>query len=384
MTTPTLHPAIEHLSPADIDTVIERYVAGEKISALISRFNIKCPPNGLWKVLPPRVLPEICSVCGGTMIQEWKSHMRGKPFWIHCSLCLHQNTEECGCDHCREQRALRAEEENARRAAETFKAVVAQRERNPRLIDSISSLSLPLAVAFLAFSRCSQVIDDGVYGRLDDCPVPYAPDGEYKMTLLNSLCRAGLVSLSGYSAIGTISYEGLRLSYISDEVHWSGDVNENIKLVKEIEACGLTGNWPADWHGEVESVWLQLAMGECREFYDSCRTQRELASESDQVISGMLQNILRDFSVGQCFRIIWQGAESALNIARNCGTFTSEMVRSCQQWADEARSQKYPVKPLKRHRRRSMMSYVLFDVMLKIGERGFTDVILSAPDYDQA
>jgi hypothetical protein len=53
------------------------------------------------------------------------------------------------------------------------------------------------------------------------------------------------------------------------------------------------------------------------------------------------------------------------------------MVGACQRWADTARAEGYEVKPFKRNfdLPRSMMSYVLFDVILKIGERGFTEPI---------
>jgi len=53
------------------------------------------------------------------------------------------------------------------------------------------------------------------------------------------------------------------------------------------------------------------------------------------------------------------------------------MAGACLRWADKARTEGWPVIAFKRNFNlpRSMLSYVLYDVMLKIGEKGFTDVI---------
>ena len=53
------------------------------------------------------------------------------------------------------------------------------------------------------------------------------------------------------------------------------------------------------------------------------------------------------------------------------------MVGACQRYADNARTKGYTLIPFKRNFNlpRSMISYVLFDVILKIGERGFTEPI---------
>lgn len=143
----------------------------------------------------------------------------------------------------------------------------------------------------------------------------------------------------------------------------------------------LTQNWPSHWYAEVEENWLNLALAECREFYDYCLEMRGLHVQGDQAITSMLRNILRDFSVGQCYRIIWSGAKNASDFLARKKTSRAHagnyMVGACQRWADHARTQAYKVIPFKRNfdLPRSMTSYVLFDVILKIGERGFTDPI---------
>lgn len=377
-----LHPAIGHLSSADIETVTAEYLAGEKVPVLISRFKIQCAPNQFRKVLPPRVLEQSCAVCSGIMVQDLPS--RSYPTSsckIYCSACLHEEGPSCRCQHCAELRHRLAEEERIRREVQVFQAVIAERERHVCSSYSVDKLPLSLAVAFLALSRCC-LVKDGLYSRLDATPVPYAPTNDYTATLLFSLMQSGLIGLSEYSEANTISYKDSQLICDLRRVNWTGNIEKNLRLAEEIESCGLTGKWPEHWYAEVEAVWLKLALAECREFYDYCASDRGLQAQGDQAVSTMLANILRDFSVAQCYRIIWQGAKEASDFLVRKKTSRAHasnfMVGACQRWADRARAESWQVYPFRRNFElpRSMISYVLFDVILKIGERGFTDPIL--------
>jgi hypothetical protein len=220
-----------------------------------------------------------------------------------------------------------------------------------------------------------------VYEPVDASAVPLAPTKAYTSLLLEYLRQAGFISVSEHSEEGSIFYHSSQLNFTPEKVCWSGDIDKNLKLVEDIEVLALTGNWPEHWYGEVEGDWLSLALAECREFYDYCLNERNLHVRGDQAITDMLKNILRDFSVGQCYRIIWSGARNASDYlarnARNRIHAGNYMVGACQRWADTARTEGYEVKPFRRNfdLPRSMMSYVLFDVILKIGERGFTEPI---------
>lgn len=330
----------------------------------------------------PRVLDQSCSVCGNIMVQDLpsRSSSRSSPK-IHCSLCEHEESNRCRCKHCQELRDRAAAEEKARRQAAIAKAVQIERDRYVCSSYSADALPLSLAVAFLAFSRCCTVNEHAVYNPIDTSPVPFAPTGEYASSLLQSLRQAGLISVSEHSQTGSIFHKDSQLDFIPGKVCWSGDINKNLKLVEDIEVRALSGNWPAHWYTEAEENWLNLALAECSEFYDFCLDDRRLYVQGRQAINDMLRNILRDFSVGQCYCIIWAGARNAADyLARSnksrihAGNY---MVGACQRWADTARTEGYEVKNFKRNFElpRSMISYVLFDVILKIGERGFSEPI---------
>ncbi|SFH58321.1 hypothetical protein SAMN05216299_12617 [Nitrosospira sp. Nsp14] len=377
----TPHPDIQHLSSAEKETLMEKYVSGAKVSDLVREFNIKCTPSQLWSRLPPRVLEHPCPVCGSVMVQDLpsRSSYRSSPK-IHCSACDHEEGNRCRCKHCQEQRTRAAAEEEARRQALITQAMKAERDRYVCSSYSVDALPLSLGVAFLAFYRCCPINKKGLYDPLEANPVPFAP-AEYGSTLLDLLRKSGLISISEHSPVGSIFHQGSQVTFTAEKVCWTGDIDKNLKLAEDIEDRALTGNWPEHWYAEVEENWLNLALAECKEFYDYCLDERKLHVQGDEAIKDMLRNILRDFSVGQCYNIIWQGARNAADFLvrrktnhTHAGNF---MAGACQRAADTARAEGYAVKNFRRNFElpRSMISYVLCDVIFKIGERGFTERI---------
>jgi hypothetical protein len=377
----TPKPAIEHLSRADIETLTAEYLSGTKVSDLISRFNIKCPPSQLWKVLPPRALQQSCPACGSVMVQDVPSRSYATVPKIRCSSCSHEEGDRCCCKHCQELRDRLLAEEKAKGEIAILQALIADYDRCTNSSSSLNTLPLSLAVAFLAFTRCCPVNKNGLYGRLKDSPVPFAPKGVYGDSLLTSLREAGLIGISVESKADSISYRQSQLNFDLGGVCWIGDIDKNTQLAKDIASCGLTGNWPEHWYAEVEANWLQLALAECREFYDYCANERDLRGRGDKAVTEVLENILRDFSAGQCCRIISQGAKNAADYLARTKTSRvhagNYMSGACQRWADTARARQYQVKAFTRNSKlpRSMISHVLFDVILKIGDRGFDEPI---------
>ncbi|WP_107694418.1 hypothetical protein [Nitrosospira sp. Nsp2] len=281
-------------------------------------------------------------------------------------------------------------EDRAKREAEIAQAVIAERRQHACSSYSIEELPLSTAVAFLAFSKCCRIDEDGFYGSLDESEVPFAPNGSYGVSLLTSLRKAGLISISEHSSPGTVFYEDSRLTFDPQRVYWTGNMEENLRLVEEIESRALTQNWPEHWQRQTDAIWYEIAMAECTEYYDYCAKKRSIRIRGDEAITAMLGNILRDYSVAQCYNIIWYGATNTSDLL--CREKKSEayaakyMVSACQRRANRCREKDLPLTAFKRDLQlpRSMISYVLFELILKIGERGFTEAIRCASKNDSS
>lgn len=378
-----LHPAISHLSPLELDELLAGYLSGEKAVELIRRYKIDAPSNQLRTLLPPKLLDQICSICGANMAEEvpkraGKKLLAGK---VICTACGHEEHCKCRCQHCVMARYRQALEEKVRRRETIRSAIAAEQTKFRHTTFSIKDMSFAEAVGFLALIRCCPIDAQFICGPLTASPVPYAPTAALRNDLFDSLRQAGLIALSEHSEEGTIKIDNEQIIYDAQNVRWNVPAGNAHELVEQIELAGLTGIWPDHWHDEAEPLWQKLALSESRQFYDYCARMRGLRAQGDGAVNTMLTNLLRDYSVGQAYRIIWHGARAASDFLitkkPNRAHAANYMVGASQRWADRARAEGWEVIAFKRNfdLPRSMISYVLFDVILRIGERGFTEVI---------
>lgn len=378
-----LHPAISHLSHLEMKELIGGYKSGEKVGDLMRKFKINLSPNQLRRMLPPEKLDLYCHVCDAQMVQEVPARKANQLFVgkISCPNCGHMNSCICPCLHCIQERKRLAEEEKAKLKTKILNAILAEQLRSPNNICFLENLSLAESVAFLALTRCCPIDDQYLCGPLVSNTVPFAPTAALRNELLSKLQETGLIAVSEHSAEGSIGIVCKQIIYDTQNVRWIVPAINSHELVQNIELAGLSRFWPKHWYDDAVPLWLNVALAECRQFYDYNAKLRGLQAQGDGAVNTMLINLLRDFSVGQVYRVIWNGARDASDFLirknPNRAHAANYMVGACQRWADRARAEGWQVIAFKRNfdLPRSMLSYVLFDVILRIGERGFTDVV---------
>jgi hypothetical protein len=279
-------------------------------------------------------------------------------------MCGHEDSDECRCKPCVAERKQQASEIRARMQAIIVSATVAEQGKCRNFSRPFEDIPLVNIVAFLALIRCCTIDSEGLCGPLSKSQIPYAPTPALMSEFISLLQQSGLIAVSEYSTDGTIGLSGKEIVFDMQNVRWLVPDRETNKLIDKIEIAGLTGFWPEHWHGEVESLWMKLALSECRQFYDYCAEERGFRAQGDVAVNDMLANLLRDFSVGQAYRAIWMGARDASDFIMRTKT-------------NRARAEGWQIEVFKRNYKlpRSMISYVLFDVILKIGERGFNNVV---------
>ncbi|MDO8349687.1 MAG: hypothetical protein Q7S94_00865 [Gallionella sp.] len=374
---------LAHLSDEQVASLIIRYYEGEKIKSLLSEFEILSLPNQFNKILPRVVQANLrCTACGAPMVKilqsRHKSNTHNEPY--ACSSCSHLNSISCRCV----QRMKLAQDA---KFAEQFthqsliSAYCNKYSPAPRSV-SVADISLRVAVSLLAMVRTCQQKNDGTYGSISNNPIPFSPEGNFGFGLIKMLFADALIAPSDSSTPYAFSIEdGKVVSFFIETVDWKLNFASPELLISQIEECGLNGVWPYGWNDAVNDLKMDIALAECKEFYEHCLYERELFFNAGTAVDSMLLNLLRDHSVAQCMRIIWGGAQSAVDFkARNKTTSqhaANYMVGACQRWADRARAESWEVKGFRRNFKlpRSMLSYILYDVILKTGERGFTECV---------
>lgn len=387
-----LHNMLAHLSPEQVEMLIRRYYAGEKTTDLITEYNLSCRPNQLYKALPPEILSnETCPHCNASMLRDRLS--RSFLYMInpaYCPSCGHRDDTKCACERCIYMRLSKNMEKlyGERRAVQGYcRSIRAKQPVHAQCAD----LSLRRAVSLLALIRSCTVSDlPGEAGiprannfvilePLSGATVPFTPNKELQKSLLADMGEAGLIKISDQSDLSAFGFnDGCLETYYSEQVRWLLDIENAKELIIEIEfTASCRDAWPDSWHDQVHELWFDIAFAEALAFYKYMAAERGLPESGEKATQLMLRNLLQSYSVAQCCRVIWTGAQQASDFLVRTRTYKKHasnfMISACQRWADRARAERWDVKGFRRNFNlpRSMMSFVLFDTFLGIGEEGF-------------
>lgn len=390
-----IHPKLAHLSESQIQSLIARYYGNEKIQALLDEYGIDSIPSNFCSLLPPETLDDqLCPYCDVPMVRKRVSRSSSKYRQVEasCPQCGHYvGRWQCHCEHCLEDRRQFAQmmrdakEEKIRAFCHTTRSTDIHQP-------AAQDLDLRTAVALLALSRTCLIVDEANIDEsspscmtlepLADATIPFAPRGDLVFFLLGELKAQGLIAISELSSPDAFTFEeGELRSHSPLKVRWLLTVEDPERLLAEISLLAEdAAQWPSHWAAGVKDLWLEIALAECKEFFRYSAEDRRLPEAGEKSTETMLKSLLQHFSVAQCCRIIWSGAQRAADfLVRNrCSTkhAANFMIGECQRWADRAKVENWEVKPFKRNFNlpRSAISHVFFDVFLKIGEAGFNSV----------
>lgn len=395
-----IHPKLRHLSEAQIETLIARYYDNEKTHALVREYQIDCIPNQLWSLFPPETMEdEKCPYCGVPMVRKRssRSSLSSRRSDPSCPECGHRGIDPyCGCENCVVEKML-VEKMFREEASRKIRAFCQQACPSSVHQPAAKDLDLRAAVALLALARACLFLDlksedesvptPLVIEALAHATIPLAPQGGLADRLLTDLMTRGLIGISELSVADAFTFQyGQLLSFFPSKVRWSLTVEDPGLLLDEISLLAEDPDeWPDHWSMAVKDLWLEIALEECREFFRHVAEQRRLPKAGENSTETMLKSLLQHFSVAQCYRIIWMGALKASDflVRKSCTRqhAANYMIGECQRWADKARAEGWEIKPFKRNfdLPRSSLSYVFFDLFLKIGEGGFDCVPREVP-----
>ncbi|NOT15662.1 MAG: hypothetical protein HOP21_08845 [Methylotenera sp.] len=373
---------LAHLSEAEVDDLVSRYYKGEKMTPLLAEFNIQCRPQAFAGILP-FVLhgDQECPNCGAQMgVRMYsKSSYRQSENELECCHCEHKESPRCRCNCC--QKLKKSEELNRQQKQKDSIKKYTELFECWSLKQKAEQLTFRTAVSLLALVRTGELKSDGSYGSISNNPIPFAPNGSMSEAMVALLMNDKLIGPSENSTQRAFTIEdGVITSLDINLVDWKLHCENPELLISEIEDYGLNGNWSDCWSDEeVGDLRLELALAECKEFYEYCLSERSFHYVDGPAINNLLLNLLRDYSVANCYYFIWKGAQQAsdykIRMQVSSRHAANYMSGASLRWADKARSEGWEIKSFSRNYNlpRSMLSYVLYDVMLKIGEKGFTE-----------
>ncbi|WP_018606536.1 hypothetical protein [Uliginosibacterium gangwonense] len=371
---------LEHLDAKVLQGLIDRYYAGENVVALLKEFDVTCRPGDLWRHFPPDEAGRDCPMCSEPLIVPRLSRtgMRGKMTSpARCSACLHVETPRCTCATCSAARRL-AVQEKERQDREAIANFCTCRWSYAPLKITPDQLSAEAAIALLSLVRCGGWLDDSSVGAIRNSVISFAPqDAEIQRQLLDVLLEYCLVAPLPNSPAGTFVTTGDDQGWQMESAHWAMLFPDPPGFIRQLECLVASSSWPEAWLADCHLVWKRLAAAECWEFCKYSVQKRDLPMPGAIALYALIENLLRDFSVSQCYQLIWASAADATDYrarkrisVHHAANF---LIGACQRRADRSRTEHWLIKGFHRNFQhgRSQVSHVLHEVFLRHGEIGF-------------
>jgi hypothetical protein len=247
---------------------------------------------------------------------------------------------------------------------------------------NIREISFEDAIGLLSIIRLAGSEDLNHIDALWTVKQPLAPTETLKYDVIRQLYQNKLIFVHPDSPVDAFKFENTVIeSFYLDRVIWALPIPQNLShprdLVAELEKIFLNMDWPDAWYDERLIVCKKVALEECLEYLAISLTEHKFTFTPGEKTQLMFSNLLEDFAVAQIYNFIWRAAKDAAafymreRVAKQHAANT--VVGSIQRQAERARSEGWEVKAYRRDFRcpQSMISQVLFNTALHIGDEGF-------------
>ncbi len=209
----------------------------------------------------------------------------------------------------------------------------------------------------------------------------------YSYELLNHLIRRKLIRpapQSNHSAFDWTADNEVENYYVYHVIWRIAPSNrQNEALVETIDQ--IFRNWkheiPAFCMPQINTLWQDIALHECVEFLQHEMKKHHLPFKRGEMTDRVLKDGLTTYSVGQMYNHIYGATQAAAAYSvEKAGEITifqaaNSVVRRIENRIERARVNDYDIKNYRRNFEcpQSMISRVLFDTVLGIGDVGFNE-----------
>lgn len=373
---------LSHLSKEQIEELMKRYYEKEKVSDLISEYNLEIKHGGLAKHLPPEVLEENCSYCDVKLIRirgsreyEWWRKTPG-----HCPNCGHQDDESCSCKKCKDLEWIKQEREKLHKQEFIDRWVDSKDEKI-----NLEDLTLIDKIYLGALLREGISEDYSFIKPIEYFINPLAPTNELCLEIIIRLKEIKAIAVhptTEHKYIIIKEYESGHYSYFPYEVKWSLNVkSDEFNKVEMIESIINPKDLDNSQNDEALQLWKQLALYESIEYLKhSVANTLGIDCEIREKTKAVLSELGNDYSVAQIYGIIYKATNNALRFRAEKGVpikhAANSIIGNAQSYGERAKINNWDLQKYNREKacHESALSKFFFERIIKIGYDGFKEV----------
>ena len=383
-----IHEKLRHLTMLQIESLMNKYYNGVKVSDIIKEYNIDTTSSKLYTLFPPIICEDIiCPVCNEPMYKERDSKSsyswnKKKPF---CAICGHTDEIICKCNYCI------AEREKVRKLNEKRKVRILQekREKIKKVYDlnivpvNYSELNFREKVFLGALLRTSLSEDMEVILPLNDAERELAPTIGYIKEILSYLIGRGVVSVDSNSSIDAFLDSNEEKDIEFPNVYYITMVKYRINIVGDEDIKNILSKIinPKSFSDadkeDALNIWKEIALEECIEYFEYQMKSVRFDFNIGEKTIAIFKDLLENFSVSQIYGIIYKSVANATKYYQESSVSKKQAANSviggCQRYAERAMINNWELTKYSRIKElpQSMISEFFFDRVIGVGSLGF-------------
>ena len=382
-----VHEKLAHLTPEQLDDLMERYQGKEKVAALIEEFGIDTSPGSLIYLFPPILHEDLfCHYCKDTNLVSERARRTGyasSSQTPHCPECWHENSERCRCGNCLDKENFE-QEKAAERQSDIIAAAYTREVETP----SVDNITLKDAVFILALARHSLREDLGYVEPFNKDKIALAPLYEFQNDIVTHLSTKGFITVCSASPLHAFIFDPAE-TYIDAHypamVRWEflpglSDANK-CDYLKSLQAIANEDQWSVGWLSDVPNLWHHIAKYECLEFFLHLLAQRGyLTYTIGENTHKTFENLLEDFPVSRIYNLSWMAVRDITdyiareNISKQQGK--NLFIGAIQRKAEKTKVEGWELEHFGRDLNcpQTAVSSTFFNLFLELGDSAFETV----------
>ena len=380
---------LKHLSDVEIETLINRYYAGEKVKELIEEYKINISPSKLYTLFPPQISQDkTCPNCGLPMLIKRKSKS-ASPYCSnaineYCGGCGHKNNSYCNCEYCNKKRqeyALEQEKERNR-------TIQLKRELIEELYDTgkyelinVEDITFTQRIYLGALLRLALDEDMVVINPLVSVEKKLAPTIDFTIEIIKELSRKMIIIVNPQSPIDAFVADPKTSEFPS--VYYIDRVSHLINLnVYENYNEGIANLINPKELNEKDKdeallLWKRIALEECLEYFSYQMDKVGFNFNPGDKTITVLEDLLEHFSTSQIYGIIFRSIANATKWYQESQVSkkhaANSVIGGCQRYGERAIIGNWELTKYNRITDcpQSMLSEFFFNRVAGIGDLGF-------------
>jgi len=371
---------IEDLPEDQLADLMRRYYDGEKVGELIEAFGLDVKPSQLVSTFPPERLPEPCRQCGGTMIRPrvGRSSYSAESL-SRCELCGHfdapgHSWRRCSCEACADEE-IKATQAREFEIVDVIDAYVRKCELAPVSLADLT-IRQRIYLAALATAYADEDLRVLLHVGVEQTKMPpVAPRSADVISMIRELWSAGAIGLMRNSPRSAFDIEQKPghppevVGVIPSEVIWEIQIVDVDRSAILIPNCTPTID-------EALILWHEMSQSEALAYLESERDRYGIDAVAGDKTSAIIREIVEKYSTAETQCLVWMAMrdlfaamqERYMN-RRHVGNSLPVFIKNK---FEHYQAKKYDPKQFDRRGKQSIVSQLLYNHVLGIGENGFT------------